>query len=94
MAFVTDHSGIVMTVSRTCPQMANVIILAVGYNNKDVEREGADHSYTTLPGLQTNLTNAVIAAGKLAAMIVRTCGLNSACFCSGCAWRPCCRAAY
>jgi len=54
------------TVFRTCSQMANVIILAVGYNNKDVEREGADHSYTTLPGLQTNLTNAVIAAGKRA----------------------------
>lgn len=44
-------------------QMADVIILTVGYNNKDVEREGSDHLYTTLPGLQTNLTNAVVAAG-------------------------------
>ena len=27
----------------------------------DVEREGADHMYTSLPGLQTNLTDAIIA---------------------------------
>jgi hypothetical protein len=46
-------------------QLADTILLLVGYNNKDVEREGSDHSYTTLPGLQTNLTDAVVAAGAI-----------------------------
>ena len=44
--------------------MADVVILAVGYNNADVEREGADHLYTTLPALQQMLADAVIAAAR------------------------------
>jgi hypothetical protein len=40
-------------------------VLAVGYNNKDVEREGADHTYTTLPPGQLALTNSVIAEAKI-----------------------------
>ena len=43
---------------------ADIVVLAVGYNNADVEREGADHSYTTLPPLQQELADAVIAAAK------------------------------
>ena len=43
---------------------ADVVILAVGYNNADVEREGADHNYTTLPPLQQQLADAVIAAAR------------------------------
>ena len=36
---------------------ADVVFLCVGYNNADVEREGADHSYTTLPPLQEQLAD-------------------------------------
>jgi beta-xylosidase len=39
---------------------ADVVVLLVGYNNKDIEREGQDHDFTTLPGLQNNLTDAVV----------------------------------
>ena len=38
------------------------MILAVGYNNAGVEREGADHAFTTLPPCQLALADAVIAA--------------------------------
>ena len=45
-------------------QASDVVILAVGYSNKDVEREGpgGDHNYTTLPAGQLMLADAVIAA--------------------------------
>jgi len=43
---------------------ADVVILCVGYNNADVEREGQDHAFTTLPGLQMNLSDAVISQAQ------------------------------
>jgi beta-D-xylosidase 4 len=43
---------------------SDVVILAVGYNNAGVEREGFDHNYTTLPAGQLALADAVIAAAK------------------------------
>lgn len=44
--------------------MSDVCLLLVGYNNADVEREGADHSYTTLPVGQLVLADAVIATAN------------------------------
>lgn len=43
---------------------ADVVVLAVGYNNADVEHEGADHNFTTLPPLQAELADDVIAAAR------------------------------
>ena len=56
----TDAGGLPAAVAAAAA--ADVVILAVGYNNADIEREGADHNFTTLPGLQANLTDAVVAA--------------------------------
>ena len=41
---------------------ADLILLAVGYSNALVEREGADHNYTGLPGLQPSFVAQVLAA--------------------------------
>ena len=56
----TDGGGLAAAVAAAAA--ADVVILCVGYNNADIEREGSDHSFTTLPGLQANLTDAVVAA--------------------------------
>jgi len=57
-----DYSGAAAALAAVAA--ADVVILAVGYNNADVEREGADHNYTTLPPLQQQLADAVIAAAR------------------------------
>lgn len=41
---------------------SNLCLLIVGYNNADIEREGADHNFTTLPDGQVVLANAVLDA--------------------------------
>lgn len=39
-----DYSGGAAALAAV--EMADTVILAVGYNNADVEHEGADHDYT------------------------------------------------
>ena len=56
----TNKTGIAAAVDAV--QASKAVILALGYNNKDVEREGADHNFTTLPAGQLALADAVIAA--------------------------------
>lgn len=43
---------------------ADVVVLAVGYTNRDVEHEGADHNYTVLPPVQAQFAGQVLAAAK------------------------------
>ena len=58
----TNETGIAAAVAAV--QASTTAILALGYSNKDVEREGADHNFTTLPTGQLALANAVIAAAE------------------------------
>jgi beta-glucosidase-like glycosyl hydrolase len=57
-----DLSGVPAAVAAV--NAADVVFLCVGYNNADVEREGADHDYTTLPPLQEQLADDVISAAS------------------------------
>ena len=56
----SDASGIPAALAAVAA--ADVTLLALGYSNAAVEREGADHAYTGLPGLQPSLLAQVLAA--------------------------------
>lgn len=43
---------------------ADVVVLCVGYDNQNVEHEGADHNYTTLPPVQAGFAATVLAAAS------------------------------
>jgi beta-D-xylosidase 4 len=55
-----DTSGVAAAMAAVA--IADVIILAVGYDNANVEHEGADHTFVTLPAIQTTFSTSVMAA--------------------------------
>ena len=55
-----DTSGVAAALAAV--GAADVVFLAVGYNNADVEREGADHNFTGLPPVQAAFSASVLAA--------------------------------
>jgi beta-D-xylosidase 4 len=56
----SNLSGIPIAIDAV--NISDVCLLLVGYNNADIEREGADHNFTTLPAGQLILADAVIVA--------------------------------
>ena len=57
-----DTSGVGAALAAVA--QADVVVIAVGYTNRDVEREGADHNYTVLPPVQAQFAGQVLAAAK------------------------------
>ncbi len=55
-----DTSGVAEALAAV--NLADYVVLAVGYDNGSVEHEGADHNYTTLPPTQANFSASVLAA--------------------------------
>jgi beta-D-xylosidase 4 len=56
----TNASGVPAALAAV--QLADVVVACVGFSNALVEHEGADHNYTTLPGIQAAFLQQVYAA--------------------------------
>lgn len=68
-------SGIPAAVSAA--SWADVVVLAVGYDNKHIEHEGSDHPNVTLPGEQQLLFEEVVKAARAAGGKVVTVLINA-----------------